>query len=215
MRHIFVVGGAVLAGITAGLGGFGVYVGLRANAVSSQQRLEAEIGSISLHFDRALARFDEQRRGGHQERLDLAVLLPDFRPAGKLSELGQPLEELSNRIVFLSISAPDGTLDPADRFAQLYARFLTPDQSEGPAGLVKRRFEATSPFANEDLYIAAPEGRQFSARCRPAEAGLPDICRHEFWRAGLAVQLRFSPRLLADWPNLKARSEALIAAATR
>jgi hypothetical protein len=215
MRHIVVACGAILAGVTAGLGGFGVYVGLRANAVPSHRRLEAEIGSISLHLDRTLARFDEQRRGGQLERLDLAVLLPDFRPAGKLSELGRPLEEISERIVFVSISAPDGTLDPADRFAHLYARFLTADQSAGPAGLVKRRFEASSPFANEDLYIAPPEGRQFSARCRPAEAGLPEICRHEFWRAGLAVQLRFAPRTLADWQNLKARSEALIAAATR
>jgi len=215
MRQIWIVCGAILAGVTAGLGGFGVYVGLRANAVPKEPRLDVEIGTVRLHLDRSLARFDAQRQGGPQERLDLAMLLPDFRPAGKLNELGQSAQQLSERIVFLSITPPDGTLDPADQFVKLYARFLTPDQWEGPSGLIRRRFDPASPFADEDLYIAAPEGRQFSARCRAAAIGLPDLCVHEFWRAGIAAQLRFSPGALADWPNLKARSEALINSATR
>jgi hypothetical protein len=215
MRQIWIVCGAILAGVTAGLGGFAAYLGLRADAVPSEPRLDAEIGTVRLHLDPALARFEEQRRGGRQERLDLALLLPDFRAAGTLRERGQSAEELAEKMVFLSVSAADGTLDPADRFVQLYARFLTPEQAAGPAGLIKRRFEPASPFANEDLFIAAPEGRQFAARCRAAEAGLPDMCVYEFWRGGVAVQLRFSPRALADWPNLKARSEALITNAAR
>jgi hypothetical protein len=209
---------AMLVGIALGLGGFAIYLALPASRAHEFQRLEVEIGSVRLRLDRALARFDDQRRGGRLDRLDLAVLLPDFRPAGRLSDLGVPLNssELSKKMVFLSLTLPEGNVDPADRFVKLYARFLSPDQSEGPAGLVKRQFESNTPFADADLYLSPPEGRQFAARCqhRPVEGPLPDICLWEFWRDGIAVHLRFSPAALADWQGLKARSEALVASLT-
>jgi hypothetical protein len=206
----------MLAGFTAGMSGFGLFWLLHSGSAAQAERLAIALGAVRLHVDRALIRFDDQRRGGQQDRLDLAVLLPDFRPAGKLDEIGAATD-LADNMLFLSLTPAEGGLDPADRPVTLYGRFLTDDSLLGPSGLIKRRFATNSPFANEDLYLAPPEGRSFAARCerRPPEGPLPETCRHEFWLNGIAVAMRFSPQALPEWEAMKAHTAALIADATR
>ena len=179
------------------------------------QRAEVFIGPSRLVFAPGYARLPSARRGGRFERLDLAASFPKFAPAGEVTEASPSLDlaERGARTVFLTLTQADNTVDPAERPVKLYARFLEKEEWSHPGGLVMRRFSPGSPFDNEDLYIAPPEGRLFSARCmRPAVSpdGLPDTCIHEFRVNGLNAQLRFAPALLADWESLSEGARRLV-----
>jgi hypothetical protein len=96
-------------------------------------------------------------------------------------------------------------LDPSERPQELYGRFLEPDTWESPGGLLLRRFEAGSPYEDEELFIAPPDGRAFSARCRkPGKAteAIGDACLWRFRQSGADVQVRFTVDLLPQWETM-------------
>ena len=86
-----------------------------------------------------------------------------------------------------------------------------------PGGLVGRTFADDSPFAGDELFYVAPEGREFSARCRlPDPQGkVPSICNADFRLGDLDIGLRFSSELLPQWRALKDGARAMIEAAKR
>jgi hypothetical protein len=174
-----------------------------------------KIGEVQLRFAPAYLR---QGASGEPDRVELLALAPDFIPVARPKSLPSPSEaDQSGRDqVFLTLTpaanlasgaAPE--LSPADR----YGRFLAADAQMGEGGLLRRSFEANSPFAGEELYLAPPDGRAFFARCRHAPSpadGLPETCLSQLHVEGLDVLLRFSPALLADWENLRAKAVSLV-----
>jgi hypothetical protein len=135
------------------------------------------------------------------DRIDLVAAFPDFAAAGTAAARSDP-----DALVFIAISRNDGAPDPAERPQAIYGGFLEPDAWQNPGGLVMRRFAATSPYAEEELFLAPPDGRQFSARCRKAEGVAPTIGETCLWRLridGADVQARFSPALLPRWETLE------------
>lgn len=159
------------------------------------------------------------RGGGRLDRLDLAAFFPDFAPAGDVSDVNgaTDLGERFEKLVFVTIKPGDSDLDPADRPAKLYARFLDANEWSHPGGLVARAFEDGSPFEGQELYFVAPEGRDFAARCgRPdASRKTPNSCIYDFRVDGLDVELRFSAAILSEWERLNAGARGLIEAARR
>lgn len=185
---------------------------------SAQGPLEIFLGKIRLSVPPAYIRNPESRRPGEFSELDLAAFASDFRPAQGNRALRPGAEDVAPDIVFLTLREQEKSLDPAERPARLYVRFLEQEEWSHPGGLTMRRFEATSPFAREDLYMAPPEGRVFAARCmRPSQPpdGLPNTCISEIRIAGLDVRLRFSSNLLTDWENLMAGVRGLIQSMAR
>lgn len=159
------------------------------------------------------------RGGGRLEKLSLAAFYPDFAPAGDLQDIASAtdLAERHDRLVFLTISEADSTLDPADRPVKLYARFLDPNEWTQPGGLIARGFLPGSPFEGEELYFAAPEGREFAARCGKPDQhrATPNFCIDDFRLGELNVELRFSANLLFGWEKLLAGARGLIEQAKR
>jgi hypothetical protein len=159
------------------------------------------------------------RAGGRVDKLELATFFPNFAPAGDLSDIvgATDLAERHDKLIFITISEADLTLDPADRPAKLYARFLEPDEWTHPGGLIARGFVAGSPFEGEELYYAAPEGREFAARCgRPdPNRTTPNFCIDDFRLDELNVELRFSANLLSEWEKLIAGARGLIQSGRR
>ncbi len=159
------------------------------------------------------------RGGGRLEKLSLAAFYPDFAPAGDLQDIASStdLAERHDRLVFLTISEADSTLDPADRPVKLYARFLDPNEWTQPGGLIARGFLPGSPFEGEELYFAAPEGREFAARCGKPDQhrATPNFCIDDFRLGELNVELRFSANLLFGWEKLLAGARGLIEQAKR
>ena len=92
----------------------------------------------------------------------------------------------------MTVTPKDEGLDPTERPAQLYARFLDRETLEGPGGLILRHFEASSPYDLEELYIAPPDGRSFFARCpKPARRDAGKSCLSMFRDGGIDVELRY------------------------
>ena len=115
------------------------------------------------------------------------------------------LEDASTGTIYLNLREQEKSIDPAERPARLYVRFLETEQWTHPGGLIMRHFESSSPFGREDLYMAPPEGRVFAARCiRPQQPpdGLPNTCIAEMRLQGLDLRMRFSPELLSDWERI-------------
>ena len=120
-------------------------------------------------------------------------------------------------MVFVTLKPADSSLDPAERTAKLYQRFLVETSWSHPGGLIARAFQDGSPFEGDELYYVAPEGREFAARCRrpDPERKTPNTCLYDFRLGDLDVEMRFSAGLLAQWVELKAGARGLIEAARR
>ena len=194
------VPGASLVAIALGAGL--IWLRLADDPLAGPPR-ETWIGETRLAVPPAYARLPIGRAGGVQEQLALAATFPGFEAPRD----GAP------PLVFLTLAASDRTVDPADRPATLYARFLEEERVERPDGLLMRRFQAGSPYEFEDLYIAPPEGRAFAARCtRPREKpdGLAETCLTDLRIGALDAQLRYAPDLLPQWDALMTGARALI-----
>ena len=161
------------------------------------------VAGVALRVDPRMARASADLANPAPQELDLVLALPDLSPAGaKASSL------LLDKLVFLTLRPQDEKIEPRDKPAKLYARFLSPAVEVHPAGLILRRFETDSPYGGEQLYMTPPEGRAFWARCASASDQLPATCISEARIAGLDIRLRFKPDMLGEW-------EAVTAGVTR
>jgi hypothetical protein len=174
--------------------------------------VEVFIGKIRLAVPSDYIRFEHARFGGRLPELDLMAEAASFRPVQ--AEAKVPVnEDTSSKTVFFTLTPAGGTLSPAERTTRLYARFLEADHWEHPGGLIMRRFQSGSPYQNEDLYIAPPEGRLFAARCpRPRNPpdNLPQTCLSNIRIDGIDIRVRFSATLLSDWRKLFEGTRGLV-----
>ena len=161
------------------------------------------VAGVALRVDPRLARAVADLANPAPQELDLVLAMPDFSPAGPRAS-SMPLEKL----VFLTLRQRDERVEPRDKPAKLYARFLSPAVEVHPAGLIVRGFEPGSPYDGEQLYMTPPEGRVFWSRCANASDQLPATCISEARIAGLDIRLRFKPDMLGEW-------EAVTAGVTR
>ena len=159
------------------------------------------VAGVSLRVDPKLARVRADLANRALEELDLALAMPDFSPAGVRAN-AMPMEKL----IFLTLRRADEKIEPREKPAKLYARFLEPTVEVHPAGLILRRFEPGGPYDREALYMTPPEGRVFWARCMPAgpTGATPATCLSEARIAGLDIRLRFAPESLGAWEALTA-----------
>jgi len=151
--------------------------------------------------------------------VELAAFFPDFAPAGRFDDIDARtnLVERFQRLVFLELRPADKSIDPAERTARLYVRFLSETWWSHPGGLLAREFEPGSPFEEDELYYSPPDGRDFAARChRPdPDRKTPNTCLAAFRSGAIDAELRFSAALLSDWRTLIGNARGLIETARR
>lgn len=173
-------------------------------------KAQFSVGGVPFEFD---ARFlGPEREDGVNE---IEAFFPDFSPAGETADVKAKTDVAARfkRTIFLGLRTVDPELDPADRTARLYLRFLGEAVGDEPGGLTGRAFDRGSPFAGDDLYFAPPEGREFAARCRAsANPELPDTCAAVFRAGRVDVELRFSKNLLPEWQAMLTGAQKLVAA---
>ncbi len=163
------------------------------------------IGSATLDVPRLWLRPRMPHTGGAVSRLDLGLPWPAEPPSGARVQADRKQQPHAlEQIILVSIMSADSNGDPADRPVTLQERFLTPEVTKAPNGLILRRFRAGALHGGEMLYLSPPDGRGFSARCPVAReaATIPEACVADMWIAGLDVQLRFSPGRLEAWERL-------------
>jgi len=151
--------------------------------------------------------------------VELVAFFPDFTPAGAFADVAAAtdLNDRFARLVFIGLKPADPALDPAERTARLYQRFLDENSWSHPGGLVARAFVDGSPFEGDELFYVAPEGRDFAARCRRPDPSrqTPNTCIAVFRLGDLDVELRFAASLLSQWRALNEGARGLIEAAKR
>jgi hypothetical protein len=166
--------------------------------------VQAEVAGVKFVYMRAYARDDATGAGGLADRLSFMALFPGFTPV-RAKDRAAPF-------VTVTVSPKDDGVDPRERPAKLYARFLTPETLDGPGGLVLRRFEQGSPYDSEELLIAPPDGAQFFARCPRPQNGAPDeACLTVFRDGALDVELRYPAILLEHWDVVIDGAHSLLA----
>lgn len=162
------------------------------------------VGGRLVTVERAMIRNPDLRDGGAVNRLDLAVKWPDFRATGNaIGQPGQDIVLVAVEDAASRIKSPDD-IDPAERPAALYARFLKEEATTTESGLVLRQFKPGSPYDGEDLYVSTPDEHVFAARCPRAvpKSGLAENCLWQTRLNGLEVHTRFAPKLLDHWQGL-------------
>ncbi|MGL4975420.1 MAG: hypothetical protein ACRC56_08995, partial [Bosea sp. (in: a-proteobacteria)] len=100
----------------------------------------------------------------------------------------------------------DKTADAALQL-QTFSRFLAPTAWSNPGNLVVRSFSKGSPYENDELYLALPDGRDFAARCPIAQANSQpeEQCRATIRHRGMDVALRFPRDILTEWESMVTR----------
>jgi hypothetical protein len=193
--------GAILAILCALAVALGVYWLRPREGAATTSSVSVRVADTDLVAPTAWLR---SRVAGPVERLDLIIPLPALVEAG-----GQ-----EDGPVFATFSRPNGSMDPADRTALLYARFLSADTTPGVGGLIRREFRSGTPYAGEDLLLSPPDGRAFAARCYKAAvaAKMKAACIAEFRANELDVQIRFAPGALPHWEALTQALRRFIAA---
>ncbi len=201
LKTALIIVGLAVAGVGMGL----VVNALRSGAVApgATEIVPVTINNLRLAIPQDYLRGGTLPRGGTSERIDLVTRFPSMMAAGIPPATTTEMAAHDPRtLVFVAVLRGDGVLDPSERPQELYGRFLEPDTWENPGGLLLRRFEAGSPYEDEELFIAPPDGRAFSARCRkPGKAteAIGEACLWRFRQAGADVQVRFSVDLLPQW----------------
>ncbi len=153
-------------------------------------------------------------RAAMTERVDLVADFPEMKSTESPLPTSLSQQMQAQKKVFLAIMRGDGVIDPAERPQDLYGRFLEPDVWENPGGLIMRRFSPDSPYGDEEVFMAPPDGRRFSARCRKqlkAAEDIGEVCLWRFRQSGADIQVRFSPDLLTQWEALEQGVKRLVA----
>lgn len=186
--------------IAFGVGG--ALILARKEAPSSVVR--AQLAGSKFAYTRAYARDEATAAGGLSDRLAFIASFPGFAPPRPDQRDAAP--------IMLTLTPRDDGLDPQERPAKLYARFLTPETFRGPGGLVLRLFEDSSPYSSEELLVAPPDGRAFFARCPRPQLGAPgEGCLSMFRMGAIDVELRYPAAYLDRWDALYDGARALLA----
>ena len=173
---------------------------LRPRAEAPNAIVRAELVGVRFAYAGAYARDDATAAGGAVDRLSFLAPVPGFGP---LSAKGAGATQTLTQ----SPTPKDNGPDPGERAATVDARFLVPATLEGPDGLVRRQFEPGSPYDFEELYLATPDGRRFSARCPAPQVSAPnEACLSTFRDGAIDVEPRYTASLLDQWDTLYGRA---------
>jgi hypothetical protein len=193
----------------------GAYSILRLTESAPSAHVEAEIGDARFSYQKAYARDAATAVGGLEDRLAFAVAFPNFSPLNPPNASMSPREpaERRQKTIFITVTLADDGINPADRPARLYSRFLEGEAVTAQGGLIMRQFESGSPYQLERLFLAPPDGRAFFARCPKQLSTDPalDLCLSIFRVKTLDVELRFASTLLEHWENLIDQTRNFIA----
>lgn len=182
-----------------------------ARPAGAPDRLPVSVGNTLFNVPTAAIRRKIQRHSGPQERVDLNFLFPSLDPpdapkhvsADTVEEKAQPIDR-----IFVSISAHHDALAPDMRVRTIYPRYLAPASMPIDDALTMRTFREGSPYANEDLFLAAAPA--FDARC--SRDGLtPGMCLSERRVDGADLTFRFPRSWLSQWRDVANAMDRLTA----
>jgi hypothetical protein len=181
-------------------------------AAPDAPELPITIAGVAFEVPAAAIRMPVQRRGGAQERIDLAFLWPSLTPApDPAARPNAPEAAPSNLLdrIFVTIASAGDTLSPADRVKSIYPRYASTQPVAGPPGLAVLAFRNGSPYQGEDLIYDAAAPANFLVRCTRAGA-TPGTCLYERRIDTADVVVRFPRDWLDDWRPIAGNIDRLL-----
>ncbi len=169
------------------------------------------VGDNLLAVPANMIRFEQARRNGNAERLDLYVRYPTMEGYSSAARDAFNHADASDSILFLGFSEQIMSRDMSGRFAPIYSSLIVSPGKPGPAGIMYHEFPENSGYLGEMLAVAERPGRDpFVARCLTgpaAEKSLAPCERDILVGDRLSLTYRFPQRFLAEWQTLDAAVE--------
>lgn len=187
-------GALALALCAAGVAGGAVWTARTSEPRQETVELSVGLGTVRVREDWVRGRASRAPAEPVEIIAPFGELVPDAPAA------------LQSQPVLITLAPADRSMPPQDRPRHLYARFLSAEARPAEGGLIRRRFRPGTPYDGEDLYLAPPDGRAFSARCLDRQAGSPVTasCVAEMRLGRIDAQMRVTPALLGSWEVLAA-----------
>jgi hypothetical protein len=169
------------------------------------------ISGVVFNVPPAAIRVALQRHAGTQERIDLVYLWPSLTPPDPNARPGPAALSPDGDRVFVTITASEGTLAPAERLRSIYPRYFEAQSTSAPEGLTLIKFQDASPYRGEDLAFESVAPEHFLARCtRTSDRAARSLCLAERRIGNAEITVRFPSRWLPDWRNVADRIDRLL-----
>jgi len=207
-----IVGASLLAITGIGYVGFVLWPRHLSEVPPDAPSVPIIVAGVVFNVPPAAIRQQVQRRSGAQDRVDLAFLWPSLDPPDVARQPARAAADEPHQIdrLFVTIAGSDGTLSPAERMKAIYPRYVEGVPQPETDGLVARHFADASPYKGEDLVFDPSAPERFVARCSRSNT-TPAICLMERRIGAADIVLRFPREWLADWHDVVARFDDLIA----
>lgn len=207
------IGVAVLAGLTVAISLTGRMLGERialAGHTENAEPVDIVIGQDQIRLPENVIRFEEQRRTGRAERVDLYLTWPEMNgytnaERARFNDANRP-----ESLIFLNLSQSTMSKDMSGRIGPIYSHLFDDRPEPGPSGLTLRRLKENSGYGDEIFFTGIlPDGSDYAVRCMmPADESpstSADCQRDVHMGRDLSVLYRFSSRLLPQWQAMEAR----------
>jgi len=207
------VGVAVLAGLTVAISLAGRTLGERialAGHTESAERIDLVIGQDQIRLTANTIRFEEQRRTGRADRVDLYLTWPEMNGYSNAERSRFNDATRPEGLIFLSLQQSTMSKDMSGRLEPIYSQLFDDRPEPGPDGLTLHRLKEKSGYGDEIFFTGVlPDGSAYAVRCMmPADESQStsaDCQRDIHIGRDLSVLYRFSSRLLPQWQAMEAR----------
>ena len=207
------IGVAMLAGMTVAISVGGRMLGERialAGHTESTEAIDVVIGQDQIRLPANTIRFEEQRRTGRAERVDLYLTWPEMNGYSngertRFNDANHP-----ESLIFLNLSQSTMSRDMSGRLEPIYSHLFDDRPEPGPAGLTRQPLKENSGYGGEVFFTGIlPDGADYAVRCMipadDAQSTSADCQRDIHIGRDLSVLYRFSSRLLPQWRAMEAR----------
>jgi hypothetical protein len=202
---------ATLAILSAGISLAGRTIGATIAAVgytSDNTPFEIVVGNNVFSVPANSIRFEEARRHGEAQRLDLYALWPQMTGYSDAERDAFNNRTRNRRVLFLSIEPRMMSRDMSGRLDSIYRKLIALPGAPGPAGLRRYEFTAGSGYVDEVLLVGERPGKApFVARCLTGPAAAESLAgceRDVHLGEQLSLTYRFPEELLDNWAAVDA-----------
>jgi hypothetical protein len=158
--------------------------------------------------------YDSARTGGERPEIAVFALLPDLSGWSNWAADEFAGNTADSRVVYLTIHKDKLGLKEADKLARVYNDYLADRRGiEGPYGLRQYAFRQDTGYRSEDLFVGQTNAGPVVLRCvkLSPEVPSPSCLRETLLAPGVSLAMRFKRSHLAEWRDLTAATDKLIA----
>lgn len=184
-----------------------------ASPTSRADLVETSVGARPLRIAANYLIYESARKGGPRDEIALFALLPDLTGWSNWAADDFASNDANSKVVYLTVKAKQ-SLSEADKLKRVWPDYIVDrNGTDGPHGLRQYAFRADSGYRNEDLFVGQTDAGPVVLRCvrLASDVPSPNCLREKPLASGVSLTLRFKRAHLADWRDITAKADRLIA----